>query len=677
MQRDRRRRLADVHDGLRALRLELARLNHRVSDRLELRDLDLDCFDLVARSGSLTPTELAGLSGIHPATLTGILDRLERGGWIVRERAAGDRRSVRLRPAPRSAAQIVPHFAGMNDAMDAACADFSDEQLDLIAEFLRRATVAGERPRTPYRVAPMRLRRSNARRLTALVAVMTATTLLLSGCILQKLPVPGSTHTVTTHTHEAVAPDLERFYTQGLRWRSVSGGIDTTEVTVPLDWAKPSGATIELAIARHRAKGSRLGSLLINPGGPGGSGYDFVAQSAQFVVTPDVLGHYDLIGFDPRGVGRSTPVACYTDPKKQDALLYQPFVHPFGSAEWAGELSARQKDWIAACRRNTGPLLGHLDAASVARDMDVIRAVLGDTRMHYLGYSYGTYLGTMYAQLFPKKVGRMVLDGAVDPRADQLDALVTQMAGFDSAFKAYLANCLTRSGCPFSGSLDHAIQQVQALLAGVDARHLVASDGRVLDAATVGTAISEPLYSEFSWPDLTEMFARLAKGDSDPAFEQADAYNNRTASGGYSTNGYEIYTAVTCDETTLGTDGVDILTDMARIEKAAPVLGKYVAYSDTAALEATCDAWPYPPAKLPASYTAPGSPPIVVIGTTNDPATPYQQSVTLAKELSQGFLFTHHGEGHTVYAQGDACIDSHVDDYLLRGALPASDPDCH
>jgi DNA-binding MarR family transcriptional regulator len=143
MQRDRRRRLADVHDGLRALRLELARLNHRVSDRLELRDLDLDCFDLVARSGSLTPTELAGLSGIHPATLTGILDRLERGGWIVRERTTGDRRSVRLRPAPRNAAQIVPHFAGMNDAMDAACADFSDEQLDLIAEFLRRATVAG------------------------------------------------------------------------------------------------------------------------------------------------------------------------------------------------------------------------------------------------------------------------------------------------------------------------------------------------------------------------------------------------------------------------------------------------------------------------------------------------------------------------------------------------------
>lgn len=140
---ERARRLAAVRDGLRALRLELARLNHRVSDRIELRDLDLDCFDLVARSGGLTPTELAALSGVHPATLTGILDRLERGGWIVRERAAGDRRSVTVRPAPRSAARVLPHFAGMNRAMDDACADFSDEQLDLIAEFLRRAATAG------------------------------------------------------------------------------------------------------------------------------------------------------------------------------------------------------------------------------------------------------------------------------------------------------------------------------------------------------------------------------------------------------------------------------------------------------------------------------------------------------------------------------------------------------
>lgn len=526
----------------------------------------------------------------------------------------------------------------------------------------------------------MRLRRP-----AAVTAAAAAISVLLAGCFLQE-PTSGGTHgaptrgasshTVSTHTDEKVARDLRRYYTQDLTWRSGSDGIDTTRVTVPLNWADPTGRTIEIAIARHRATGKRLGSLLVNPGGPGGSGYDFVAQSAQYVVTADVLAHYDLVGFDPRGVGRSTAVVCYTDPKQQDQLLYGTYDQPYGSAGWAAELSRREKDWVAACRRNTGPLLGHLDAASVARDMDVIRAVLGDTAMHYLGYSYGTYLGTMYAELFPKKVGRMVLDGAVDPKVDQLDALATQMAGFDSALKAYLASCESTSGCPFSGGVDQGMRQVRQVLDTVDAQHLSSSDGRALDSATLGTAISETLYSESSWPDLTQLFASLREGDADPAFAQADAYNDRSSNGTYTDNGTEVYTAVTCDETTLGTDGVDVLGDLAKLDAAAPTLGKYLAYDDTAVLEAACDAWPYKPARLPTSFAAKGAKPIVVIGTTNDPATPYAQSVSLARQLSSGFLLTHHGEGHTVYAQGDTCIDANVDRYLLTGALPASDPDC-
>jgi len=519
----------------------------------------------------------------------------------------------------------------------------------------------------------MRLRRA-----LALVAAAAAVTALLTGCVFPKLSIiPGSTHPSSTHAAEKVAADLQRFYGQRVSWRSGSGGIDSTKVMVPLDWSDPTGKTIEIAIARHRATGSRLGSLLVNPGGPGGSGYDFVAQSAAYIVTPDVLAHYDLIGFDPRGVGRSTPVVCYTDPKQQDQLLYGTYDQPYGSQGWATELNAREKAWVAACQKNTGPLLGHLDAASVARDMDVIRAVMGDKVMHYLGYSYGTYLGTMYAELFPTKVGRMVLDGAVDPTVDQLDALATQMAGFDSALKAYLTDCLAQSGCPFSGTPDQAMLQVRQVLDTVDAQHLTSSDGRTLDSATLGTGISETLYSEQSWPDLTAMFTALRTGDADPVFEQADAYNDRSANGTYSDNGTEIYTAVTCDETTLGTDGVDVFGDLAKLDAAAPILGKYFAYDDTAVLEAACDNWPYKPATLPTSFAAKGAAPIVVIGTTNDPATPYAQSVSLAKQLSSGFLFTHHGEGHTVYAQGDTCIDTNVDTYLLTGKLPASDPDCH
>jgi pimeloyl-ACP methyl ester carboxylesterase len=523
------------------------------------------------------------------------------------------------------------------------------------------------------------MRRSSARRLVSLVAVAGAVSTLLAGCFLipHPEPRPAATSHVTTHTDEKVPADLERFYTQSLTWRTVGERLDATSIEVPLDWSKPTGKTIKIAMSRHRATGQRIGSLLINPGGPGGSGYDFVEQSADYIVTPSVLARYDVIGFDPRGVGRSTPVVCYTDPKKQDQLLYGTYDQPYGSAGWAKQLDQREKDWVAACQKNTGDLLGHLDAASVARDMDVIRAVLGDTEMHYLGYSYGTYLGTMYAQLFPQKVGRMVLDGAIDPQVDQLDALATQMAGFDSALKAYLTDCLAKKSCPFSGTPDQAMTQVRTVLDTVDAQKLVASDGRKLDSATLGTGISETLYSEQSWPDLTQMFTSLRKGDADPVFQQADAYNGRTDSGHYDGNGNEIYTAVTCDETTIGTDGVDVFGDLAKLDAAAPILGKYFAYDDTAVLEAACDNWPVKPAKLPTTFDAPGAKPIVVIGTTNDPATPYQQSVSLSKQLSSGFLITHHGEGHTVYAQGDKCVDDTVDAYLIDGNLPASDPDCH
>jgi pimeloyl-ACP methyl ester carboxylesterase len=514
-----------------------------------------------------------------------------------------------------------------------------------------------------------------ARRL-ALAATIAAAALLLSGC--QFLPKPnGSTTTVTTHTDEAVASDLKPFYEQSLTWKKVSGAIDSTFVTVPLSWDDPSGATIKIAIARHSAGSGKIGSLLINPGGPGGSGYDFVEQYSSYVVTAAELKKYDIIGFDPRGVGRSEPaITCYTDPKKEDKLLYGTYASPYGTQGWIDELTVVEKDWSAACLKNTGPLLGHIDAESNARDMDVIRAVLGDKKMHYLGYSYGTYLGTMYAELFPNKVGRMVLDGPIDPLVGQLDSLATQMAGFDSALKAYMADCQSQKGCPFTGSVQNGLQQVRALLDGIDARHLVGSDGRVVDSATVGTGISYTLYSKDSWPDLTQMFKDLAKNDADSTLENADGYNDRRSDGSYS-NETDVYAAVTCAESDIGTDGVTPLQGLAKIDAAAPILGKYFAEDDYAVLDTACSNWPEPVAKLPTKFDAAGAPPILVVATTNDPATPYAGGVSLSKQLSSGVLLTHKGEGHTVYAQGDTCVDSTVDAYLINGVVPKSDPMCN
>ncbi|MEO8529445.1 MAG: alpha/beta hydrolase, partial [Pseudolysinimonas sp.] len=375
------------------------------------------------------------------------------------------------------------------------------------------------------------------------------------------------------------------------------------------------------------------------------------------------------------GVGQSSPVTCYTDDSKQDELLYGTFKAAYGTQAWVDELTARQKDWIAACQENTGDLLGHLDAASVARDMDVIRAVLGDEKLTYLGYSYGTYLGTMYAELFPTKVGRMVLDGAVDPLVDDLSALATQMAGFESGYRAFLAQCLDSSDCPFSGSVEHAMQQTVDLLKSVDGKNLKSDDGRTLDSATAATGLIEDLYAEFLWPDLKQALADLKNGDAQGIFDAADNYNNRS-SGYYSGNGYEIYTAVTCDEGTLGTDDKDVLQDLDVIKAKAPALGFYTALDDTAALEATCSNWPYPVATLPTKFDAPGAPPILVIGTTNDPATPYAQAVSLAKQLSSGVMITYNGEGHTVYDHGVSCIDDLVDAYFIDGTVPSADPMC-
>jgi pimeloyl-ACP methyl ester carboxylesterase len=515
------------------------------------------------------------------------------------------------------------------------------------------------------------------RRLGALAVVLTAA-LALSGCgILPFFPGGGGGDAERPGpTGEDVAADLEQFYTQQLVWSGCGGsGIDCTEVTVPLDWSDPTGDTIEIAIARHKAKGTPLGSLLINPGGPGGSGYDFVHDSASYVVTSDVRAKYDVIGFDPRGVNHSNPIECYTDTADQDDYLYGTYSAAYGTQGWLDELTEREARWAATCEDNTGALLGHLDAASVARDMDVIRAVLGDTELHYLGYSYGTYLGTMYAELFPGKVGRMVLDGAVDPQVGDLDALAVQMAGFDSALRAYMEWCLQGSDCPFRGNTDAALQSVRQMLDTVDARGFVASDGRELDSATVATGIIFTLYSESYWPELSNLFTQLRKGDADAVFVYADAYNGRSPSG-YDDNSMDIYTAVTCNEGTLATDGVDVFDGLDKIDEAAPILGRYAAYDDYAVLKVVCSNWPVPTAQLPETFTADGAAPIMVIGTTNDPATPYANAVSLAKQLSSGFLVSYEGEGHTIYAQGVACIDDTVDAYLISGTVPDADPRC-
>jgi pimeloyl-ACP methyl ester carboxylesterase len=501
------------------------------------------------------------------------------------------------------------------------------------------------------------------------VAVAATVLVLLSGCSLPGiLPV--------NQTDRPVPDGLETFYSQSLRWDDCSEGLECTTVKAPLDWSEPAKGSIDLAVVRDPASGPSIGSLLVNPGGPGGSGWDFVYYSSDFAVSAAVHEHFDVVGWDPRGVGQSTPVTCYTDAAQTDEVLYGTYDSPYNTQGWIDQLTTTEEAFAAACQANTGDFLANVDSASNARDMDLLRAVLGDKKLTYLGYSYGTFLGTLYAELFPENVGRMVLDGAIDPLLSDFESLKVQMAGFDSAFRAYMESCLDSPDCPFSGTTDEALAQARGVLDSVDAQGLVNADGRALDSATLGTAIAENLYSENFWPDMTDMFVALRAGDPSLVFVNADYYNQRTPDGTYSTNSFEVYTAVTCVDGDFADDPKSTLERVAEIDAAAPILGKFFAYDDFAVLDTACTHWPVPRAELPTSFEAKGAPPIIVIGTSNDPATPYAWAQSLAGQLSSGVLISYEGEGHTIYNQGVSCVDDAVDTYFLKGTVPAVDPEC-
>ena len=502
----------------------------------------------------------------------------------------------------------------------------------------------------------------------ALLAVAVAVALVLSGCV--------SAPPVTRPTPERVAADLQPFYSQTLDWKPCqAGGMTCTSVTAPVDWAKPSDGSVKLAVVRHATTSAdRVGSLLINPGGPGGSGFDAVAQSLDYLTSAALRKAYDIVGWDPRGVGRSTPVTCLDGPA-MDAFLYAPPSAPEGSDAWLASRVPVEKSFGEACAKNTGPLLGHIDAESNARDMDLLRAVLGDRTLHYLGFSYGTFFGAHYAKLFPGKVGRLVLDGPVDPALSEPQDFTTQMAGFESSFRAYVTECLTTADCPFTGPLDAALVQAKALFQQAGTEGLTIADGRQLSLGVLGTAISYPLYDRDSWSSLSSMIAGLQKGSATLAFSFADAYNGRSSKGSYD-HSVDVYTAALCLDGAYPTDLAGTRATMDAIAQAAPTVGELLSYSDWVQVSIACQNWPYPNVLTAAPITAKGAAPIMVVGTTDDPATPYSGAVALADQLDSGVLVSRTGEGHTAYASGNACIDRTVDQYLVRGIVPASDPQC-
>ncbi|WP_205828274.1 alpha/beta hydrolase [Microbacterium sp. PF5] len=504
---------------------------------------------------------------------------------------------------------------------------------------------------------------SRLRRAAALIAGLAVASVALSGCLYAMIPEQSARPAGEKEPDtEGVAADLLPYYSQKLDWTECGTGFECTDVTAPLDWENPGSGEIQLAVVRHRAEGTAVGSLLTNPGGPGASGVDLVLSSLGYAVGPALVENYDVIGFDPRGVGGSTAVTCYDDAEMDDYLYGIPEAQR-GSAKWEQELLDGHRAFAEACDANSDGILPYITTVNAARDMDLIRAVLGDKQLNYLGYSYGTFLGATYAQLYPEKAGRLVLDGAIDPSVPGLEVGATQALGFESALRAYMQNCLDSGNCPFSGSVDEAMADLGALLASADRTPLENGDGRLMGADALMTAIIAALYSQDSWDYLTQALEEALQGDPTTAFVLADFYNGRE-NGTYIDNSSEAFRAYNCMDYPVEDDPAAEAAITAKIAEGAPTIAPYWTGPDP------CEVWPYPPTGTRGEIAAEGAGPIVVVGTTNDPATPYEWSESLANQLEEGVLITRVGEGHTGYNKGNTCVDDAVEGFLLDDVVP-------
>ncbi len=483
---------------------------------------------------------------------------------------------------------------------------------------------------------------------------------------------PAPTTPSSPDPDAAVPPDAElaQFYGQQLDWTSCQGAFECAELQVPVDYADPSEETFDLAVLRVPATdpADRIGSLVVNPGGPGAPGTSYAA-AADRVFGQRLLDAYDIVGFDPRGTGGSSPVDCLSDEELDDFLSQDP--DPDTPAE--GEEYAEFVDRIGqGCMDNTGDIIGHVSTIEAARDLDVLRAALGEGELDYLGASYGTKLGATYADLFPDRVGRLVLDGALDLSLSARDLSLGQARGFQTALEAYVDNCVTQTASCFLGdSTEAGLQRIEDFLDEVDAEPLTTDSGRPLTQGLATYGLVTPLYNRDYWLLLSSALRQGFAGDGTALLQLADAYASRNPDGSYADNSSEAFYAINCldDPTSVPLDEVD--DAYPDFERASPTLGRFFAWG----LQ-TCAGVEVSSTEKPRDVRAEGAAPIVVIGTTRDPATPYEWAEALAEQLDSGVLVSRDGDGHTGYNSGNACVDDAVEDYLVEGDVPQDGLSC-
>ena len=457
-------------------------------------------------------------------------------------------------------------------------------------------------------------------------------------------------------------------------------------ITVPLDYANPKGETISIAVKKRAATdGHSQGALFINPGGPGDSGVSF-AERAGNAFSPDLLSAYDIIGFDPRGVGFSTAITCSSDDDSssspaEPSATGTPSAGSTPSAgtasggesyeEWAESTRQSFQELSKQCGSNTEPaaLLDHVDTVSAARDLDILRALAGQEKLNYLGFSYGTYLASVYAETFPGNTGRIVLDGAIDPSLSLAEQGLGQAKGFEQALRTYVDYCQSSSGCPLSGGTDAGVQQIRDLITSANSTPLATGDPkRTVTGADIVTALSEYLYTtEQNWEPLNKALDQAINHRDGSAFAASEEQDSPSKD-----DGGGAFQAVTCLDYPVEGDTTTWAAQYEQAKREAPI------FADSAVgMDLVCSVWGHNGTRKPAQIHARGAAPILVVGTTGDPATPYAWSKSLAEQLDSGQLLTWEGNGHTAYGGDASCVNDAVDAYLISGTMPKKGLTCH
>jgi pimeloyl-ACP methyl ester carboxylesterase len=463
----------------------------------------------------------------------------------------------------------------------------------------------------------------------------------------------------------------------GLDWWDCGGGFECATAAVPLDYDRPAGESIDLAVIRHPARdpAARIGSLFVNPGGPGNSGLTFL-RAAVDVLFPRLANRFDLVSWDQRGAGRSAPVRCLSD-ERRDAQ--RATGTPFPTARDLPRMVAEARETVAGCQAVSAAVLPHLSTENTARDLDRLRAAVGDEKLTYLGLSYGTYLGATYASMFPRRVRALALDAAVNPaqyRDQPLLRDVEQSAGFERALHRFLDWCAaTPAECAFSGADPAAA--FRGLLADlVDAPIPAAGRGdpRPVTAETAVVGTLAALYARQSWPFLGLALAQAAAGDGSLLQLAADAYWGRDDDGHYS-GFFDSFLAITSVDKSYPRSVGAFVAAARAARVAAPTFGTFNVYAGLPAAmwQVTADD------RYLGRFTyraSPGAPPALVVGTTHDPATPYPGAVAMARQLGHAILLTMDGDGHAAYGRGGPCVDDAVDSYLTTLAVPAAGTVC-